>query len=75
MARYYLHISCVVSFISTDRGLLRVGEEYMKLNLVKETDEKIIIYRELEVSEQQIAQGKVCEANEAIAKLRDKYGL
>lgn len=46
----------------------------MKLNLVKETDEKIIIYRELEISEQQIAEGKLCEANEAIAKLRDKYG-
>ena len=47
----------------------------MELNLFKEADENIIIYRELEISEQQIAEGKVCEANEAIAKLRDKYGL
>lgn len=47
----------------------------MKLNLVKETDEKIIIYRELEISEQQIVEGKVFEANKVIAKLRDKYGL
>lgn len=70
-----MHISCVVSFISTDRGLLRVGEEYMKLNFFKEADENIIIYRELKISEQQIAEGKLCEANEAIAKLRDKYGL
>lgn len=47
----------------------------MELNLFKEADENIIIYRELEISEQQIAEEKVCEANEAIAKLRDKYGL
>lgn len=54
---------------------MRVEEGEIELNFFKEADENIIIYRELEISEQQIAEGKLCEANEAIAKLRGKYGL
>lgn len=54
---------------------MRVEEGEIELNFFKEADENIIIYRELEISEQQIVEGKVFEANKVIAKLRDKYGL
>ena len=33
------------------------------------------MYRELEISEQQIAEGKVMDAMESTKKLREKYGL
>lgn len=37
--------------------------------------EKDQLYRELEISEQQIKDGQVSDAREALAELRDKYGL
>lgn len=33
------------------------------------------MYRELEISEQQIAEGKVMDAMDSTKKLREKYGL
>ena len=36
-------------------------------------EQKINIYQELEISEQQIIEGKVCDADEAVEFLRKKY--
>lgn len=36
---------------------------------------KLHLYQELERSEQQIQEGKVTDANESLAKLREKYEL
>lgn len=47
----------------------------MSMELFEERMQKEHMYRELEVSERQIAEGKVFEPNAAIAKLREKYGL
>lgn len=47
----------------------------MSMEFFEERMQKEHIYRELEISERQIEKGKVFEPNEAIAKLRDKYGL
>lgn len=47
----------------------------MSMEFFEERMQKEHIYRELEISERQIEEGKVFEPNEAIAKLRDKYGL
>lgn len=47
----------------------------MSMEFFEERMQKEHIYRELEISERQIAEGKVFEPNEAIVKLKDKYGL
>lgn len=47
----------------------------MSMEFFEDNMQRERIYRELEISEQQIAEGKVRDPEEAIGKLRDKYGL
>lgn len=50
--------------------MVLMSMEFFEANMQRER-----IYRELEISEKQIVEGKVHDPEEAIGKLRDKYGL
>ena len=47
----------------------------MSMEVYEEQMNRNRIYRELEISEQQIAEGKVSDALESLSTLRTKYGL
>ena len=47
----------------------------MSMEVYEEQMNRIKIYKELEISEQQIAEGKVSDALESLSALRGKYGL
>ena len=47
----------------------------MSIETYEENLNRHRIYRELEISERQVEAGKVMDAQESLAKLRDKYGL
>ena len=47
----------------------------MSIETYEENLNRNRIYRELEISERQVEAGKVMDAQESLAKLRDKYGL
>ena len=47
----------------------------MSMELFEETRKKWEMYSDIELSEEQIAQGKTKKAKEALASVRAKYGL
>ncbi len=47
----------------------------MSIELYEKTMKRLTMYRELELSEYQIEEGKVKDARKSLGTLRDKYGL
>ena len=47
----------------------------MSIELYEKTMKRLTMYRELELSEYQIEEGKVKDARQSLGTLRDKYGL
>lgn len=47
----------------------------MSMNVYEHMQKKFEFYRSLEISEQQIQEGKVKDARASLAELRRKYGL
>jgi hypothetical protein len=47
----------------------------MSMENYEDTLHRLNIYRELEISEQQITDGRTKEANSSLSSLRTKYGL
>lgn len=47
----------------------------MSMEAYEEAFLKLKLYRELEISEQQIQEGKVMDAKDSLARLREKYEL
>ena len=47
----------------------------MSIDIYDQTMKRLNVYRELEISEKQIKEGKVKDAEESLASLREKYDL
>ena len=47
----------------------------MSMDIYEQTMKRLNVYRELEISEKQIKEGKVKDAEESLASLREKYDL
>ncbi|MBO4911331.1 MAG: type II toxin-antitoxin system Phd/YefM family antitoxin [Butyrivibrio sp.] len=47
----------------------------MSIELYEETQKKIKMYSDIEMSERQIKQGKVKDAKKALTDIKEKYGL
>ena len=47
----------------------------MSIELYEETQKKIKMYSDIEMSERQIKQGKVKDAKKALSDIKEKYGL
>ena len=47
----------------------------MSIDIYEQTMKRLNVYRELEISEKQIKEGKVKDAEESLASLREKYDL
>lgn len=47
----------------------------MSIEIYEKTIKKFNIYRELELSEQQISEGRTKEARSSLSSMREKYGL
>ena len=47
----------------------------MSIDTYEQTMKRLNVYRELEISEKQIKEGKVKDAEESLASLREKYDL
>ena len=47
----------------------------MSIDIYEQTMKRLNVYRELEISEKQIKEGKVKDAEESLASLRGKYDL
>lgn len=47
----------------------------MSMEIYEKTIKKFNIYRELELSEQQISEGRTKEARSSLSSMREKYGL
>lgn len=47
----------------------------MSMDIYEQTMKKLNFYRELEISEKQIEEGKTKDANASLEALRGKYGL
>ena len=47
----------------------------MSMKIYEDTIRKLNIYRELEISEQQISEGRTKDARSSLSFMREKYGL
>lgn len=47
----------------------------MSIDIYEQIMKRLNVYRELEISEKQIKEGKVKDAEESLASLREKYDL
>ena len=47
----------------------------MSIDIYEQTMKRLNVYRELEISEKQIKEGKVKDIEESLASLREKYDL
>lgn len=47
----------------------------MSMDIYEQTMKRLNIYKELEISEKQIEEGKVKDAEEALTSLKEKYDL
>lgn len=47
----------------------------MSMELYEKTTKQTNMYQELEISEQQIKEGKIKDARESLNSLREKYGI
>ena len=47
----------------------------MSMEIYERTMKQLEVYRELEISEQHIIEGRVKDARVSLASMRDKYGL
>ena len=47
----------------------------MSIEIYEQTMKQLNLYRELEVSEKQIQEGKVKDAKASLASMRERYGL
>ena len=47
----------------------------MSMDIYEQTMKRLNVYRELEISEKQIKEGKVKDIEESLASLREKYDL
>ena len=47
----------------------------MSMDIYEQTMKQLSLYRELEISERQIKEGKTKDARESLASMREKYAL
>lgn len=47
----------------------------MSMEIYEETIRRLSVYRELEISEQQIKEGRTKDARSSLSSIREKYGL
>lgn len=47
----------------------------MSMDIYEQSMKQLKVYKDLEISEQQIKDGKTKEARESLASMREKYGL
>lgn len=47
----------------------------MSMDIYEETMKQLNLYRELEISERQLKEGKIKDARSSLASVRGKYGL
>ena len=47
----------------------------MSMEIYERTMKQLAVYRELEISEYQITEGKIKDAKSSLAAMREKYGL
>ena len=47
----------------------------MSMDTYEETMKQLSMYRDIEISEQQIEKGQIKDARQALGELRTKYGL
>lgn len=47
----------------------------MSMENYEETIRRLSVYRELEISEQQIKEGRTKDARSSLSSIREKYGL